>query len=278
MQLFDKTAFKISKIVTENYSTSFSAATALLDKNHREAIYSIYGFVRFADEIVDTFHAWNKELLLEKFEQDLNHALETGISLNPVLHSFQLTVTKFKIPHEYIEAFLSSMKSDLNKTVYDKKSEADNYIYGSADVVGLMCLCVFCDGSKEKFEALKKPAMRLGSAFQKVNFLRDLHNDVKLLGRVYFPQMKAETFNETSKQHIIEDIKLDFIEAKEGIKQLPENSKLAVFVAYLYYMGLLKKLEKTAADKIITTRIRISDFKKILILLKARILYKLNLI
>jgi phytoene/squalene synthetase len=278
MQLFDKTAFKISKIVTESYSTSFSAATGLLDKNHREAIYSIYGFVRFADEIVDTFHAWNKELLLEKFEQDLYHAIETGISLNPVLHSFQLTVTKFNIPHEYIAAFLNSMKSDLNKTVYDKKSEADDYIYGSADVVGLMCLCVFCDGDKEKFENLKKPAMRLGSAFQKVNFLRDLQNDVKLLGRVYFPQMKAETFNETSKQHIIDDIKFDFYEAKEGIKKLPENSRLAVFVAYLYYMGLLKKLEKTAADKIITSRIRISDFKKLLILLKARILYKLNLI
>lgn len=278
MQLFDKTAYKISKIVTENYSTSFSAATGLLGKNHREAIYSIYGFVRFADEIVDTFHAWNKELLLEKFEQDLKQALETGISLNPVLHSFQLTVTKFKIPYEYIGAFLNSMKSDLNKTVYDKKSEADNYIYGSADVVGLMCLCVFCDGSREKFEALKEPAMRLGSAFQKVNFLRDLHNDVKLLGRVYFPQMKAETFNETAKHQIIEDIKLDFMEAKEGIKKLPENSRLAVFVAYLYYMNLLKKLEKTDAGKIISSRIRISDFKKLLILLKARILYKLNLI
>lgn len=278
MQLFDNTAFKISKIVTENYSTSFSAATGLLDKNHRAAIYSIYGFVRFADEIVDTFHAWNKELLLEKFEKDLFQALETGISLNPVLHSFQLTVTKFKIPHEYIGSFLNSMKSDLNKTVYNKKSEADNYIYGSADVVGLMCLCVFCDGNKEKFEALKKPAMKLGSAFQKVNFLRDLQNDVKLLGRVYFPQMIAESFNETTKKQIIEDIKMDFWEAKEGIKRLPENSRLAVFVAYLYYMGLLKKLENTAADKIITSRIRISDFRKILILLKARILYKLNLI
>lgn len=278
MQLFDKTAFNISKLVTINYSTSFSAATRLLDKIHREAIYSIYGFVRLADEIVDTFHAWNKAFLLEKFEQDLNQALEMGISLNPVLHSFQQTVKKFKIPEEYIRAFLSSMKSDLNKTVYKNKSETDDYIYGSADVVGLMCLCVFCDGENEKFQALKNPAMKLGSAFQKVNFLRDLNNDLNNLGRIYFPQLNGKEFNETAKRQIISEIKSDFREAKEGIKRLPGNSKLAVYVAYLYYSGLLNKLENTAAEKIIISRIRISDFKKILILLKARIVYKLKLI
>jgi len=278
MQLFDETAFKISKLVTVNYSTSFSAATRLLDKKHREAIYSIYGFVRLADEIVDTFHAWNKTLLLEKFEQDLNQALEMGISLNPVLHSFQQTVKKFKIPEEYIRAFLNSMKSDLNKTVYKNKSETDNYIYGSADVVGLMCLCVFCDGENEKFQALKNPAMKLGSAFQKVNFLRDLNNDLNNLGRIYFPQLNGKEFDEASKKQIINEIKSDFREAKEGIKRLPGNSKLAVYVAYLYYSGLLNKLENTAAEKITISRIRISDLKKILILLKARIVYKLNLI
>ena len=278
MQLFDKTAFKTSKLVTENYSTSFSSATGLIDKKHREAIYAIYGFVRFADEIVDSFHAWNKALLLEKFEQDLNQALEMGISLNPVLHSFQLTVKKYNIPDEYIRAFLTSMKYDLNKTVYSEKTEADDYIYGSADVVGLMCLCVFCDGEKEKFEALKKPAMKLGSAFQKVNFLRDLQNDVKFLGRLYFPQMNLKQFSEITKQEIIKEIKTDFREAKEGIKRLPNNSKLAVFVAYLYYSGLLNKLENTSADEILTSRIRISDFRKFLILLKARINYKQNLI
>ncbi len=278
MQLFDKTAFKTSKLVTENYSTSFSSATGLIDKKHREAIYAIYGFVRFADEIVDTFHAWNKAFLLEKFEQDLNQALEMGISLNPVLHSFQITVKKYRIPEEYIRAFLTSMKYDLNKTVYSEKTEADDYIYGSADVVGLMCLCVFCDGEKEKFDTLKKPAMKLGSAFQKVNFLRDLQNDVKLLGRLYFPQMNLKQFSEITKQEIIKEIKTDFSEAKEGIKRLPKNSKLAVFVAYLYYSGLLNKLENTSADDILTSRIRISDSRKFLILLKARIIYKLNLI
>lgn len=278
IQLFNKTAFKTSKLVTENYSTSFSIATGLLDKNHREAIYAIYGFVRFADEIVDTFHDKDKAFLIEKYEQDLNMALNQGISLNPVLQSFQLTVAKYNIPYEYISAFLNSMKCDLNKTVYNKKSETDDYIYGSADVVGLMCLCVFCDGDRKKFEELKKPAMKLGSAFQKVNFLRDMQNDVNLLGRIYFPQMDVKTFSETAKMRIIDEIKSDFSEAKQGIKKLPVNAKLAVYVAYLYYLGLLGKLEKTDAEKIITSRVRISDLSKLLILLKARTLYKLNLI
>jgi phytoene/squalene synthetase len=278
MQLYDQTAYQISKLVTENFSTSFSNATSLLDKNHRDAIYAIYGFVRFADEIVDTFHDRNKAFLLDKFEQDLNLAMELGISLNPVLHSFQMAVKKYKIPDEYISAFLTSMKSDLNKKQYKTKKEVNNYIYGSADVVGLMCLCVFCDGNHEKIETLKIPAMKLGSAFQKVNFLRDIRNDLNILGRTYFPQMVEKKFDKTTKKQIIEEIKADFREAYEGIKLLPSDSKQAVYLAYLYYSRLLKKLENTSPDKILTSRIRISDFRKLLILIRAKIVYKLNLI
>jgi len=277
MQIFDKTAFKISKLVTENYSTSFSYATSLLDKNHRDAIYAIYGFVRFADEIVDSFHEWNKEFLLEKFEQDLNLALELGISLNPVLHSFQLVVKKYGISEEYISAFLTSMKFDLDKKKYQTKSEADQYIYGSADVVGLMCLRIFCDGNDKEFDRLKSPAMKLGSAFQKVNFLRDLKNDLENLGRNYFPGLNQQKFDETTKKQIIKEINTDFDIAYQGIKMLPADSKLAVLVAYFYYKSLLKKLEITPTNKILTTRIRISNVKKIMIILKAKIYCKLIL-
>lgn len=278
MTIFDQTAYKTSKLITENYSTSFSYATSLLEKKHREAIYAIYGFVRFADEIVDSFHDWNKKVLLEKFEQDLNLALEMGISLNPVLHSFQLTVKKYNIPDKYIRAFLTSMKFDLDKKQYKTKIEADEYIYGSADVVGLMCLKVFCDGSDEKFEELKKPAMKLGSAFQKVNFLRDIQNDVQNLGRTYFPQLSGNNFNETTKKQIIDEIKADFNDAYLGIKMLPYDSKMAVFLAYCYYKNLLKKIENTGFERILENRIRISNFKKLMIFIKAKLIFKLKLI
>jgi phytoene/squalene synthetase len=276
MQLFDKTAYKTSKLITENYSTSFSHATSLLNKNHREAIYAIYGFVRFADEIVDTFHDWNKKKLLEKFEQDLDMALEMGISLNPVLHAFQLVVKKYDIPDEYIRAFLNSMNFDLDKKQYKTLAEADEYIYGSADVVGLMCLRVFCDGNNEKFEQLKNPAMKLGSAFQKVNFLRDIKNDIENLGRTYFPQLNEAKFNDTTKKRIIDDIKADFSEAYKGIKLLPNDAKLAVFLAYSYYLNLLKKIENSPSHKILENRIRISNFTKLVIYLKAKLVFKLK--
>lgn len=278
MNIYDYTSYKTSKIVTENYSTSFSYATRLLQKKRREAIYAIYGFVRFADEIVDTFHEWDKELLLDKFEQDLNQALELGISLNPVLHSFQLVVREYKIPNEYIRAFLSSMKSDLSKKEYKTKIEADTYIYGSADVVGLMCLRVFCDGNDELFQQLKQPAMKLGSAFQKVNFLRDIKNDVENLGRTYFPRINGFGFNETIKKQIIAEIEQDFHEAYQGIKKLPDDSKLAVLIAYYYFRHLLQKLTKTPANEILHRRIRLSNFRKILIILKAKGICTLNLI
>ena len=278
MDLYTETALKTSKIVTESYSTSFSYATSLLKKEHRDAIYAIYGFVRFADEIVDTFHNHDKKILLDQFEKDLHQALENGISLNPVLHSFQLVVNKYGISHKYIEAFLTSMKYDLDKKEYKTQLETDQYIYGSADVVGLMCLRVFCDGNDQQFETLKKPAMKLGSAFQKVNFLRDLKNDFETLGRNYFPGIDINRFDKKAKELVINEIKNDFNEAYAGIKKLPVNAKNAVLLAYLYYRVLLKKLERTAPDKILHERIRISNFKKMLLLLEAKTLCKLNLI
>lgn len=276
MQLYDNTALKISKVVTTSYSTSFSMATEMLDKKHREAIYAIYGFVRFADEIVDTFHEFNKKELLDKFESDLKDALKQGISLNPILHSFQIVVKEFDIPIQYVDAFLTSMKHDLNKKIYENKLEADTYIYGSADVVGLMCLRVFTDGNEARFNELKKPAMKLGSAFQKVNFLRDLKADTEELGRTYFPNLVNGEFNDETKSKIIEDIETDFKEAFQGIKQLPQSSRVAVLSAYYYYLELLLKIKNLPTKDIMVSRVRISDFRKISLLIKAKILCKLN--
>ncbi|GAB1452231.1 phytoene/squalene synthase family protein [Draconibacterium sp.] len=276
MKLYDHTATKISKIVTTSYSTSFSMATGMLDKKHRDAIYAIYGFVRFADEIVDTFHEFNKKELLNKFESDLEDALAQGISLNPILHSFQIVVKEYGIPYQYIDAFLTSMKYDLDKKNYENKLEADTYIYGSADVVGLMCLRVFTDGDEVYFNKLKKPAMKLGSAFQKVNFLRDLKNDTEDLGRIYFPNLVNGEFNEASKQIIIKDIEADFREAFEGIKQLPKSTRVAVLSAYYYYLELLLKIKNIPAKEIMISRVRISDSRKISLLIKAKVLCKLN--
>jgi phytoene/squalene synthetase len=253
-------------------------ATEMLDKKHRDAIYSIYGFVRFADEIVDTFHEFNKKELLDKFEFDLKDALKQGISLNPILHSFQMIVKEYEIPYQYIDAFLTSMKYDLNKKLYENKLEAETYIYGSADVVGLMCLRVFTDGNEVHFNELKKPAMKLGSAFQKVNFLRDLKNDTEKLGRTYFPDLVIGEFNEEIKLKIIEDIEADFKEAFQGIIQLPKSSRVAVLSAYYYYLELLLKMKNIPAKEIMVSRVRISDFRKISLLIKAKVLYKLNMV
>lgn len=276
MQQYDHTSLKISKIVTTSYSTSFSLATEMLGKKHRDAIYAIYGFVRLTDEIVDTFHEFNKKELLEKFEFDLKDALKRGISLNPVLHSFQIIVKEYGIPYEYIDAFLTSMKYDLNKKTYKNKLEADTYIYGSADVVGLMCLRVFTDGNEAQFNELKNPAMKLGSAFQKVNFLRDLKIDIEELGRTYFPNLVSEEFNEKNKLKIIEEIEADFKEAYAGIKQLPPSTRVAVLSAYYYYLELMLKIKNIPEKEIMASRIRISDFRKIALLIKAKVLCKLN--
>jgi phytoene synthase len=250
----------------------------MLEKEMQNAITSIYGFVRFADEIVDTFHSNNKRHLLDKFEDDLKDALNEGLSLNPVLHSFVLTIKKYNIDSDLIDAFLSSMKADLNKQNYNTQNELNEYIYGSADVVGLMCLKVFVNGDQNQYNNLKVPAIKLGSAFQKVNFLRDLKADTEGLNRTYFHQLNSGYFNESAKHEIIANIELDFKEAKKGIEKLPGRSKLAVYIAFSYYNNLLKKLKKTPAGKIVSARIRISDSKKMLILVKAYLKYNLGLI
>ena len=262
MLLHTEISFKTSQLVTKAYSTSFSIAVSLLNKDMQRAIYSIYGFVRFADEIVDTFHHVNQKLVLDNFERDYYEAITNNISMNPILHSFALTVKKYSIPSHLVHSFLKSMKADLNKLNYNNTSELNEYIYGSADVVGLMCLTVFVNGDQHLYNELEKPAMKLGSAFQKVNFLRDLKTDIEQLDRCYFPDFNINTFNESTKNKLITTIESDFNEAKVGIEKLPEKSKLAVFVAFVYYNQLLKNLKKTPATKIMQTRIRVSEVRE----------------
>lgn len=274
---FNNLSFDFSKNITKNYSTSFYSATKLLADETKQAVQSIYGFVRLADEIVDTFQGFDKINLLSKFEKDYYDAYQNNISLNPLLNSFQITVKKYEIPDSYIQEFLKSMKADLDKKQYKSKSEMDEYIYGSADVVGLMCLKVFCNNDQNLFQSLVVPAMRLGSAFQKVNFLRDIKEDTETLGRTYFPQLAIRTLDENSKKEIVEDIKQNFAEAYQGVKMLPDNSKLAVLVAYKYYLRLLKKIEKTSASELKIKRIRISDGIKLYIYFSTLMRYKLKI-
>ncbi len=276
MDLYNEIAFKTSKLITRKYSTSFSIAVSFLSNEMRQAIYGIYGFVRFADEIVDSFHSINQKLVLDNFERDYYDAIANGISMNPVLHSFALTVNKYKIPNHLVESFLKSMKTDLNKQVYNNTDELNEYIYGSADVVGLMCLMVFVNGNEKLYNHLQKPAMKLGSAFQKVNFLRDLKSDIEHLDRRYFPQFDISNFSEDVKHELIKNIETDFKEAKKGINELPGRSKLAVYIAYTYYKKLLKNLKSTPAHKIINTRIRVASHIKLMLLGKAYVKYKLN--
>ena len=251
----------------------------MLSTTIRTDIYNIYGFVRFADEIVDTFHEYDKKQLISHFEKDYYLSKELGISLNPILNSFQQTVNKYKIPDDMVQAFLKSMKADLFKTEYKTKAEYDEYIYGSADVVGLMCLKVFVNGNDEMYEELKNAAMRLGSAFQKVNFLRDLKDDLELLNRSYFPNIDLGHLNAVSKQLIIDEIEADFKYAYEnGILKLPVEAKFGVYMAYRYYTRLLKKLKAVPSEKIMDTRIRISDPMKINLLARSYVKYKLNII
>ncbi|MFZ4455497.1 MAG: phytoene/squalene synthase family protein [Bacteroidales bacterium] len=273
MDIYTNTAFSISENVTKHYSTSFYSATRFFDTESRKAIFSIYGFVRFADEIVDTFHEFDKATLLQKFENDYYDAMKQGISLNPVLHSFQITVKKYRITDDLVQAFLRSMKYDLEKTEYANRAEIDDYIFGSADVVGLMCLKVFCNGNDSEYHELKHSAMKLGSAFQKVNFLRDLKNDVENLGRCYFPNVGKSSFDERAKSLIIDEIQNDFDEAYKGIQQLPKNAKLPVLIAYTYYLALLHKIKRTPAERIMTERIRVSNFQKTLLIGNAYLLY-----
>jgi phytoene/squalene synthetase len=276
--IFDDVSNDCSKIVTKTYSTSFSLATKMLSKKIRQHIYNIYGFVRFADEIVDSFHDYNKEILFKDFSLDLEKSLKNKIHLNPILNSFQATYHKFNIDKDLVDSFMSSMKKDLYKTKYMSNQEYKDYIYGSADVVGLMCLKVFVNGNTKKYEELKSFAMRLGSAFQKVNFLRDLKDDFEVLNRTYFPNTDLNQLDEESKIKIIGEIEEDFKEGLNGIKKLPIEAKFGVFMAYRYYSQLLKKLKKTPALDIKNTRIRVPNYKKIELLTRSYVKYQLNLL
>lgn len=261
--LFDTVSYNCSKVVTRSYSTSFSLATKMLSNSIRMHIYNIYGFVRFADEIVDSFHDFDKAELFENFTTDLEHALKHKISLNPILNSFQHTYHTYNIDKSMVDAFMKSMRLDLHKKDYLSEEEYKAYIYGSADVVGLMCLKVFVKGDEEKYNELKDTAMSLGSAFQKVNFLRDIKADFNELNRSYFPNVDLNNLDENSKQQIIDDIESDFEKGLSGIKKLPMEAKFGVFMAYRYYSQLLKKLKKTPALQIKDTRIRVSNPKKL---------------
>lgn len=275
--LFDAVSNDCSKIVTQSYSTSFSLATKMLSKSIRQDIYNIYGFVRFADEIVDTFHDYNKEELFDLFVNDLELSLVNKISLNPILNSFQHTFHKYKIDKDLVDAFLKSMRLDLHKQDYLTEQEFKDYIYGSADVVGLMCLKVFVKGDDQRYNELKESAMSLGSAFQKVNFLRDLKADFEDLSRSYFPNTNLSELDEDSKRRIIDEIEKDFSLGLEGIHKLPSEAKFGVFMAYRYYYQLLKKLKKTPALQIKNSRIRVTDYKKVELLTRSYVKYQLNL-
>ncbi|MEY4552574.1 MAG: hypothetical protein RL099_902 [Bacteroidota bacterium] len=276
MNLFHEVSQDCSRITTEKYSTSFSSAIRLLHKDLRTPICNIYGFVRFADEIVDTFHGYDKAMLFEEFKKATYDAIERGISLNPILHSFQMTVNQYKIDHALIDAFLYSMELDLGKHTYDRAGY-ETYIYGSAEVVGLMCLYIFCDGNQAQYDALKPAAKSLGSAFQKVNFLRDVKADFEGLDRMYFPDCDFANFTQADKLAIEQDIQKDFDEAYAGILNLPIKARFGVYVAYKYYLSLFKKIQRLEPAHILESRIRIPDYGKAFILAKAGIRSQLNI-
>ncbi|MEK0414080.1 MAG: hypothetical protein RL070_1568 [Bacteroidota bacterium] len=277
MNLFHEVSQDCSRITTEKYSTSFSSAIKLLHKDLRTPICNIYGFVRFADEIVDTFHGFDKALLFEEFKKATYDAIERGISLNPILHSFQMTVNQYGIDHALIDAFLYSMELDLGKHTYDRAGY-ETYIYGSAEVVGLMCLYIFCEGNQAQYDALKPAAKSLGSAFQKVNFLRDVKADFEGLDRMYFPDCDFANFTRADKLAIEQDIQKDFDEAYAGILNLPIKARFGVYVAYKYYLSLFKKIQRLEPAHILESRVRIPDYGKAFILAKAGIRSQLNIL
>jgi phytoene/squalene synthetase len=277
MALFNKTALECSKLITERYSTSFTLGIKTLDQKFHMPIYAIYGFVRYADEIVDTFHNFDKKALLERFKHDTYQAIEEGISLNPVLQSFQLVVNEYKIEHELIDSFLKSMEMDLYLQDYDAVGY-DEYIYGSAEVVGLMCLRVFCEGDCDEFGRLREPARKLGSAFQKVNFLRDLKSDFVDRGRTYFPNMNFKEFSRDAKQEIENDIQRDFDDAYQGIVNLPRGARMGVYLAYTYYKTLFEKIKSLPVARIQNERIRVPNPQKIALLAQTYLKWRLNVI
>ena len=277
IQLFHTTSQNCSRIVTENYSTSFFSAIRMLHKDLRQPVFNIYGFVRFADEIVDTFHDYDKSLLLQQFRTETYDAIKRGISLNPILNSFQRTVNEFNVDHKLIDAFFNSMEMDLNKKAYDCQGYKE-YIYGSAEVVGLMCLYVFCERKKELYDNLENSARSLGAAFQKVNFLRDIKADFNGLARIYFPGCDFNNFTEHEKRQIEEDIHNDFRQAYQGITQLPLKARFGVYVAYKYYLSLFKKIKRMEPARVLEERIRIPNYRKAMIIFRAGVKNQLRLI
>lgn len=276
-QLFDTLSLEMSAMTTKRYSTSFSIGIRFLSNDLQAPIHAIYGFVRFADEIVDSFHTYEKKELLSEFKSETYKAIERGISLNPILNSFQWAVRKYQIDPELIELFLQSMEMDLEKTQYEQPLY-ERYILGSAEVVGLMCLKVFVKGNEEVYNSLKDSAMKLGSAFQKINFLRDLNADFHQLGRTYFPDMNFDVFDCAMKQKIEQEIELDFKAGYEGIKRLPKDARFGVYMAYRYYVKLFHKIQKTDAEVILGERIRIPDNKKYRLLFTSYLRHNLNLL
>ena len=277
MALFNKTALECSKLITERYSTSFTLGIKTLDRKFHLPIYAIYGFVRYADEIVDTFHEYDKKTLLERFKHDAYQAIEEGISLNPILHSFQMVVQQYKIEPELIDAFLKSMEMDLHYQDYNSAGY-DDYIYGSAEVVGLMCLRVFCEGNHQEFDRLREPARKLGAAFQKVNFLRDMKSDFIERGRTYFPGVDFNDFCLEQKQLIENDIQRDFDDAYVGIMNLPRGARMGVYLAYMYYQTLFNKIKRLPASRIQNERVRVPNPQKLALLAQTYLKYRLNVL
>lgn len=275
--LHDQVSFSCSKLVTKSYSSSFSRAILLFPEDIQAAIYNIYGFVRFADEIVDTFHDYPKRELMDDFMNQYEDAMSKGISLNPILHSFTQTVKKYKIDQSLIDAFIDSMYKDLGEINYQDRAEYDAYIYGSAEVVGLMCLKVFVEGDEKEFKKLEPFAKSLGAAFQKINFLRDIQADFLVLNRMYFPGVDFNNFSLEDKKTIEKDIAYDFEQALIGIKMLPISSKLAVFMAYRYYINLFKKIKNTEPKVLLTKRIRVSNARKAYLMCELLITKNFNL-
>lgn len=275
--IFDTLSLECSRMTTRRYSTSFSLGIFFLHQHLRDSICSIYGFVRFADEIVDSFHGYDQRRLFYKFRLDTFEAIEEGISLNPVLNSFQKVVNEYEIPHELIHTFLRSMEMDLKRRAYSKAGY-DEYILGSAEVVGLMCLQVFANKDKQIYETLKPAAMKLGAAFQKVNFLRDIQADYKVLGRTYFPGIDLNNFTQHAKDLIEKEIESDFKEGLAGIKKLPASSRGGVYLAYVYYRSLFKKIKRIPVQRVMTERIRISNGHKLGLMCKSMFEYKTNLL
>jgi phytoene/squalene synthetase len=274
-ELFDLISLKSSKLTTVSYSTSFSMGIRVFSKKFQYPIYDIYGFVRFADEIVDTFHEYDKEKLFVKFKDDTKTAIREGISLNPILNSFQMIVNRYNIDMELIDVFLKSMEMDLFKKEYDE-SGYEEYILGSAQVVGLMCLRIFCEGRGACYEELKDPAMKLGSAYQKINFLRDVKADYHQLGRTYFPEVNLDNFDNKTKKEIEQDIDKDFKAGLEGIRRLPKGSKFGVYLSYVYYYSLFRRIKRRSSETLMKKRVRVPDSMKMLLLVLTYFRVKLN--